>query len=88
MAVYKCIICGYVFDEEKEGRKFSDITACPACGVDVSMLELQESDTPAKPETQPTPNESRYMAEIHRMAETGRTISGAMGTQMEYAFMG
>lgn len=84
MAVYKCIICGYVFDEEKEGRKFSEITACPACGVDASMLELQEQESapPAKPETQPTPNKSRYMSEIHRMAETGRTISGAMGTQM------
>ncbi len=87
MAVYKCMICGYEFDEEKEGRKFSELSSCPACGVDVSMMELQtpdpESQTEsAKPEIHPVPGESRYMAEIHRMAETGRSISGAMGTRM------
>lgn len=29
--VYKCSICGYVYDEEKEGRPFSELTECPLC---------------------------------------------------------
>lgn len=29
--VYKCSICGYVYDEEKEGKPFSELTACPVC---------------------------------------------------------
>lgn len=29
--VYKCSICGYEYDEEKEGRPFSELTECPVC---------------------------------------------------------
>ncbi len=29
--VYKCSVCGYIFDEEKEGRKFSELPECPLC---------------------------------------------------------
>lgn len=29
--IYKCSICGYVYDEEKEGRPFSQLTECPIC---------------------------------------------------------
>ncbi|MCI8446857.1 MAG: FMN-binding glutamate synthase family protein [Eubacterium sp.] len=29
--IYKCSICGYVYDEEKEGKPFSELTACPVC---------------------------------------------------------
>jgi len=29
--VYKCNICGYVYDEEKEGKPFSELTECPLC---------------------------------------------------------
>ncbi len=27
--VYKCSVCGYVYDEEKEGVPFSKLTQCP-----------------------------------------------------------
>ena len=33
---YKCTVCGYVYDEEKEGVKFADLPdywTCPLCGV-------------------------------------------------------
>jgi flavin reductase (DIM6/NTAB) family NADH-FMN oxidoreductase RutF len=32
---YKCTACGYIFDEEKEGKKFADLPdnwVCPVCG--------------------------------------------------------
>lgn len=32
---YKCTVCGYIFDEEKEGKKFADLPddwVCPVCG--------------------------------------------------------
>ncbi len=29
--VYKCNICGYVYDEEKERKPFSELTECPVC---------------------------------------------------------
>lgn len=39
---YKCTICGYIYDEEKEGVKFSDLPddwKCPLCGVGKNMFE-------------------------------------------------
>ena len=29
--VYRCTVCGYVYDEEKEGKPFSQLTQCPLC---------------------------------------------------------
>ena len=29
--VYKCSVCGYVYDEEKEGKPFSELKECPVC---------------------------------------------------------
>ena len=36
MAKYRCTICGYIYDEEKEGILFKDLPddwKCPRCGV-------------------------------------------------------
>ena len=84
MAVYKCMMCGYVFDEEKEGRKLADLDACPVCAVDVSMFELvEQNQTQAQVNKTSLAGQARYMNEIHEMAKTGRSISGAMGTKMD-----
>lgn len=41
--IYKCRVCGYVFDEEKEGRRLREITECPLCGQPVSnFLPLEK----------------------------------------------
>ena len=53
MAVYKCKICGYVFDEDNieeglnipEGTKFEDLPAsfkCLKCGMPKAMFEKVE----------------------------------------------
>ena len=31
MAKYKCSVCGYIYDEEKEGKPFSELKECPVC---------------------------------------------------------
>lgn len=39
---FKCSVCGFVFDEEREGRKFADLPeswACPVCAVSKKMFE-------------------------------------------------
>lgn len=39
---FKCTICGYIYDEEVEGIKFSDLPdnwVCPMCGVGKEMFE-------------------------------------------------
>lgn len=45
MAKYKCIMCGYIYDEEKEGVKFDDLPddwKCPMCFSPKSMFKLVE----------------------------------------------
>ena len=101
MAVYRCRICGAIFDEAKEGKKLSEIPCCPICKQPISNFEKIGEAEEAKRgadgnETKPAASASlaydeayarvdercRYMKEIHEMAVTGRTIGGAMGTQM------
>ena len=45
--IYKCSICGYEYDEEKEGKPFSDLTACPVCKQPPEKFHAQESKKPA-----------------------------------------
>ena len=94
MARYRCTVCGYIYDEEKEGKSFSELTECPMCKQPVSKFEKIETpdQAPAAPSERRTldyPAElarrdtgCRYMAEIHEMAVTGQSLHAAMGTQM------
>ena len=100
MAKYKCSVCGYVFDEEKEGRPFSELAKCPVCHQPREKFSLLEGG--ASPESLQSfaahsegsrpldyPKDfvrqdpkCRYMAEIHEMAVTGKSISASMGTEL------
>ena len=44
MARYQCSVCGYIFDEEKEGRSFSELTECPVCKQPVSKFVKLEDE--------------------------------------------
>lgn len=52
MARYQCGICGYIFDEEKEGKLFSELEKCPVCGHSPDNLRLLEEQPAAVPETE------------------------------------
>ncbi len=42
MKKYRCIICGYIYDEAKEKVKFEDLPddwTCPLCGSPKSAFE-------------------------------------------------
>ena len=94
MAVYKCIICGTIYDEEKEGKPVAQLSCCPVCKQPASNLiavEAQDSTPVAltgggsldyDPATARHDPSARYMKEIHEMAVTGKSISGAMGTKL------
>lgn len=45
--VYKCSICGYEYDEEKEGKPFSELTECPICKQPPEKFEAVEGSEPA-----------------------------------------
>lgn len=92
--VYKCSICGYEYDEEKEGKPFSELTECPLCKQPPEKFQPVETQKPASDptegldlsypvETRKTDSDYRYMREIHEMAVTGKSAIEAMGTQMK-----
>ncbi len=47
MAKYKCSVCGYVFDEEKEGKRFEELEQCPVCKQPVDQfIKIEEMIEP------------------------------------------
>ena len=42
MARYRCSVCGYVFDEEKEGTRIQDLKECPVCNHPPERFMLLE----------------------------------------------
>ncbi len=62
MKKYQCSICGYIYDEEKEGVKFSDLPddwKCPLCGAPKDMfVEIVEENSNVKEESKIEVNDS------------------------------
>lgn len=93
MGKYRCKICGFIFDEEKEGKKIGELECCPVCKQPVSSFEMLEEEETVIKQEEGTPLDypseyaredagCRYMSEIHQMAVTGKPIIEAMGTRM------
>lgn len=45
--VYQCSVCGYEYDEEKEGKPFSELTECPICKQPPEKFETVGVPKPA-----------------------------------------
>jgi pyruvate oxidase len=80
MAKYRCTVCNYVYDEEKEGKKFSDLPpewVCPVCGVPKSAFILLTEKAAEQPKRGKTVSEIL----IDQVAEWGvRYVFGVPGT--------
>ncbi|MCI9004288.1 MAG: FMN-binding glutamate synthase family protein [Lachnospiraceae bacterium] len=94
--VYRCSVCGYVYEEEKEGRPFSELKECPLCkqppekfeavkalGQEAARPESETLDLSYPQETRKTDSGYRYMQQIQAMAISGQSAIEAMGTQMK-----
>lgn len=44
MAKYKCSICGFIYDEEVEGKAFYELEKCPVCQQPVSSFNRLDSE--------------------------------------------
>ena len=76
MAAFKCSVCGYIFDEEKEGKPFAELTACPVCKQPASVFEEQAAagaqQTGAELTAQEADNPLAYPAQYARLDESCR----------------
>lgn len=43
MAKFKCGVCGFIYDEEKEDVPFSELTACPACRQPAGVFQKEDA---------------------------------------------
>ena len=94
MAVYKCSVCGAIYDEEKSGKPISELTECPVCKQPVSKFVLVSEEKKQEEkktfygkldydsETARHDPSARYMDVIHEMAVTGKSVGASMSTQM------
>lgn len=94
MAIYVCEVCGFKYDEDREGVLFEDLDedwSCPVCGSSKKLYQSAESATPAPTDTTQSvfayddfvrTNDAleRHMDDIHRMAESGESIIEPMRT--------
>lgn len=44
MAKYRCPMCGWIYDEEREGAPFSELERCPMCGVPAAEFSPVDED--------------------------------------------
>ena len=50
MAKFECSVCGYIFDEQQAGIKFSEITECPICAESKDKFKKIEEEEKEKAE--------------------------------------
>lgn len=94
MSIWKCKICGYIYDDSKEQVKFVDLPAtwtCPKCGAPKDLFEKVEETPVVEKKTaekylgdyeRDNDTVETLMKDIHEMAETGTSLSSAMGTSI------
>ncbi len=68
MAKYKCSVCGYIYDEEKEGVPFSELKECPVCHVPASKF--------VKIEEEPDTSAGKGGATINEAGTAGKVSAG------------
>ena len=92
---FKCSVCGFIYDEETEGKPFSSVEKCPVCQQPASVFQ-PIADEPAPipasaagqageaPDYDPgfarIDPSARYMEQIHQMSVSGESLHAAMGT--------
>ncbi|ODS37696.1 MAG: pyruvate dehydrogenase [Candidatus Altiarchaeales archaeon WOR_SM1_86-2] len=80
MAKYRCTVCNYIYDEEKEGKRFTELPEdwrCPVCNAPESAFVLLTEKTKEKKKEETTVSD--ILAE--QMAEWGvKYVFGIPGT--------
>lgn len=94
MKKYRCTICGYIYDEAKEGVKFTDLPddwKCPLCGAPKNLFEeVVEETTTDEVQEEIIPSEvAEESADLRELtpAEIAYICSNlARGAEKEYLF--
>jgi rubredoxin len=74
MAIYKCLACGHIYDEDIEGVPFEELSddwACPTCSADKSFFDKQgdENASPVTEAPQKEKPEGEYLAQWKKTSD-------------------
>lgn len=76
MAKFKCGVCGFIYDEEKEEVPFSELTACPVCRQPVRVFQKEEGEEEKKEHEIPSVEKEQdplaYSPEFYRKDDSCR----------------
>ena len=50
MAKYRCSVCGYIYDEDREGAPFHELTECPVCHQPAEKFTVYEEEHGEEPQ--------------------------------------
>lgn len=84
---YKCLMCGEIYDEIKEGKKFSDLPddwVCPVCGAPKSLFKPVEESASAQSAISnglDSTSSEAEMSYIQQIATSGETVIEPAGAQ-------
>jgi len=84
MAKYRCTVCNWVYDEEKEGKKFTDLPkewVCPICGAPASAFVMLAEQVKEEKTTEKKAEHTVSDVLISQIAEWGvKYVFGIPGT--------
>ena len=87
MAVYKCQVCDYLYDEEKKGIKWEDLPedwVCPICESDKSLFEpVLEADEAASTTELPAIKDSISIKDLIRSSDDTESLMADIHTMAE-----
>ncbi len=82
---HRCSICGYIYDDEKEGKPFSELSEgwhCPLCQMPPSYFEPENAPTKPAPAPSPEKTEKSFKSGVlvEQLAREGlRWVFGMVG---------
>ena len=71
MAVYKCSVCGFIYDEEKNGKPLAELSECPVCGQPISKFVPVKDETVTRRES-PMEDMGSFVSSRYRLADSMR----------------
>ena len=84
MAKFRCTVCNWVYDEEKEGKKFTDLPkewVCPICGAPASAFVMLAEQVKEEKATKKKSEHTVSDVLISQIAEWGvKYVFGIPGT--------
>jgi len=84
MGKFRCTVCNWVYDEEKEGKKFTDLPkewVCPICGAPASAFVMLAEQVKEEKATKKKSEHTVSDILISQIAEWGvKYVFGIPGT--------